>query len=600
MPIETFPPVSTTPIQLPSFSDWGAKLVAPLGSSIMSKDGVFELAGRVYWIVALMLAAGVIFAAKNGYFTGRITPPNKSKEGSAASLGNSSQTSTVTGGSTTSNARGGSGGGVTQKSMNSQIELTGTQPTGGSLPTSSRKGDSKGQTTEKSFEVVSTSNDKSTVSTGASSTNLSNVSNKTPVTNLSTGNRNANEKVAEKSSEVITSKNSNSTVSSKLDVGNSATLSGVDAYASGIDKSADVFSKKSAGSNQPSIKSTVVSTAASLNNLVNTNTSSEPNMLSGNNTPMPNDFLTDSLSLGSGFDPSVRPNFDALSKTIEGDVEKIHQNFDLCSQKLQSCKPGSSDYQALIDDFKRKAGNFFKVYRPYEKAFDASYFLTVTQYERILIELNDISRGIIRVKGDGNCLFHSFTEAFTRMKAYLVQFELWDARFASHEYLRGAVKVYMQKHYESDATLKFLIDDAIIAHVEAKKTDISLQKESEQYKLDFAQQLKNEGFEINEEDVKLKLLTLEAEENSLEEFAGPNKYTQYFTQFNEQGFFAAFAAAYSICKILDNQIGIRIADEPKDKITTEYNAFNEKAPILITLVFKGDHFDVKFPEGFLY
>jgi hypothetical protein len=526
MPIEGFPPDvvanSGTAMLPPMFSDWGTRLIAPLGSSLMSKDGMIELAGRVYLIVGLLIAAAVLWSAKNAYFPGHITPPNLT---STKPTGNS------------------------------------TQPTGGSLPTSSGKG-SAGEKGEKSFEVVTPKDGNSTVSTGSSSTN--------------------------------------SADSPKTSVGNSATLSGVDAYVSGIDKSSEVFTKKSGGSNQLSTHSTVVSMPASLNKPVNTSTSSEPNTLIGN-TPMPTDtFLTGSLSLVPDFDHSPRPNFDALSKTIAGDVEKIHQNFDLCSTKLQSCKPGSSEYLALIVDFKRKAGNFYKVYGPYDKAFDRNYFLTVKQYERILTELNDISRGIIRVKGDGNCLFHSFAEAFTRLKSYLVQFELWDARFTSHEYLRGAVNVYMQRNLESDPTLQLLIDDAIIAHLEAKKTDISLQKESEQYKLDFAQQLKEEGFAIDEEDVEFKLKQLQAEESSLVDFAGPNKYKLYFTEFGELGFFAAFAAAYAMCKILNDQIGIRIADEPKDQITTEYNAFNENAKILITLVFKGDHFDVKFPEGCLY
>jgi hypothetical protein len=81
MSIDGFPPVSNTPMLQPMFSDWGAKLVAPLGSSLMSKDGMFELAGRVYWIVGLVIVA-IIAARKCGYLTGRVNPPSSSTKGS--------------------------------------------------------------------------------------------------------------------------------------------------------------------------------------------------------------------------------------------------------------------------------------------------------------------------------------------------------------------------------------------------------------------------------------------------------------------------------------------------------------------------------------
>jgi hypothetical protein len=476
MSIEGLPPVVANTHMLTPVSDWGLKLVSPLGSSLMSKDGLIELASRVYLLVGFALAAVIVYAVKSGYLTGRITPPDSS---SNKLLG----TSTKTSGNT------------------------------------------------KSQDII-----------------------------RKTGNPTA-----------FKGSSTNSEVSSNTSTGNPTTLSGV-----------------------------VVKDPNPTVNLGNTNTNSQPSILPGNNTPMPtNTFLTESLSIVPNFDSSA--NLENLKANIAGDVEKIHQNYDLCSIKLQSCEPRSSEYQELLVDFKRKIGNFYKVYSPYEKDFDRDHFLNVKQYERILIELNDIARGIIRVKGDGNCLFHSFAKAFENMlvMSHLKRFQVWQGRFLNHGDLRVIVNAYMKEHYESDATLKNLIDDAIIAHVEAKKSDISLKKESEQCTLDNAQQLKNEGFEIDEEEVKFTLLSLEAEEKSLVDFEGPNKYQLYFTQFEELGFFAAFAAAYSMCKILEGQIGIRIAFEPKDQITTVYDAFNEKAPILITLVFKGDHFDVQFPEGFI-
>jgi hypothetical protein len=76
MSVVGFSPVtpSSTSMLAPVFA-WGAGLFAPLGSSLITKDGMIELAGRVYWIVGLVLAA-VIIARKYGYLTGRATDPS--------------------------------------------------------------------------------------------------------------------------------------------------------------------------------------------------------------------------------------------------------------------------------------------------------------------------------------------------------------------------------------------------------------------------------------------------------------------------------------------------------------------------------------------
>ncbi len=65
-------PSSTS--MLAPISDWSSRLVSPLGSSLMSKDGMIELAGRVYWIVGLVIVVAIV-ARKYGYLTGRVTPP---------------------------------------------------------------------------------------------------------------------------------------------------------------------------------------------------------------------------------------------------------------------------------------------------------------------------------------------------------------------------------------------------------------------------------------------------------------------------------------------------------------------------------------------
>jgi hypothetical protein len=73
MSVEGFSPTmrSSTSMLAP-ISDWGTRLIAPLGSSLLSKDGMIELAGRVYWIVGLVIGV-VIIARKYGYLTGRAT-----------------------------------------------------------------------------------------------------------------------------------------------------------------------------------------------------------------------------------------------------------------------------------------------------------------------------------------------------------------------------------------------------------------------------------------------------------------------------------------------------------------------------------------------
>jgi hypothetical protein len=69
--------IASSTSMLAPVSDWGVRLVSPLGSSLMSKDGMIELAGRVYWIVPLVIAA-VLVARKYGYLMGRVTPPDSS------------------------------------------------------------------------------------------------------------------------------------------------------------------------------------------------------------------------------------------------------------------------------------------------------------------------------------------------------------------------------------------------------------------------------------------------------------------------------------------------------------------------------------------
>jgi hypothetical protein len=78
MSVERFSPIMpSSTSMLAHVSDWGTRLIAPLGASLMSKDGMLEVAGRVYWIFPLMIAA-VIVAKKYGYLTGRATPSDSS------------------------------------------------------------------------------------------------------------------------------------------------------------------------------------------------------------------------------------------------------------------------------------------------------------------------------------------------------------------------------------------------------------------------------------------------------------------------------------------------------------------------------------------
>ncbi len=87
MSVERFSSVIPSSTQvLASVSDWGSRLVAPLGSSLMSKDGMIELARRTYWIVGLLIAA-VIVARKCGYLMGRITPTDSSSNDPIKEIG---------------------------------------------------------------------------------------------------------------------------------------------------------------------------------------------------------------------------------------------------------------------------------------------------------------------------------------------------------------------------------------------------------------------------------------------------------------------------------------------------------------------------------
>jgi hypothetical protein len=80
--LSPFIPSSTS--MLAPVSDWGTRLIAPLGSSLISKDGMIELAGRTYWIFGLVIAA-VVVAREYGYLTGRATPTASSSTGAERS-----------------------------------------------------------------------------------------------------------------------------------------------------------------------------------------------------------------------------------------------------------------------------------------------------------------------------------------------------------------------------------------------------------------------------------------------------------------------------------------------------------------------------------
>ncbi len=74
MSVEGLPPVSPhSASMLAPVSAWGARLVAPLGASAMSKEGMMEIVGRVYLIVVLVIAAAIIFVAKYTHLLGRAT-----------------------------------------------------------------------------------------------------------------------------------------------------------------------------------------------------------------------------------------------------------------------------------------------------------------------------------------------------------------------------------------------------------------------------------------------------------------------------------------------------------------------------------------------
>ncbi len=77
MAIEGLPPVANSASIFTPVSAWGARLVSPLGSSLMSKVGMIELAGKVYWFPPLVIVA-VIVAMKCGYLTGRVAPTDSS------------------------------------------------------------------------------------------------------------------------------------------------------------------------------------------------------------------------------------------------------------------------------------------------------------------------------------------------------------------------------------------------------------------------------------------------------------------------------------------------------------------------------------------
>jgi hypothetical protein len=64
MNINGLPAVSPSHTYMGSVSEWMGKLVSPLHASLLSKDGLLELAGRVKFIVGLVIVALIVIATK--------------------------------------------------------------------------------------------------------------------------------------------------------------------------------------------------------------------------------------------------------------------------------------------------------------------------------------------------------------------------------------------------------------------------------------------------------------------------------------------------------------------------------------------------------
>jgi hypothetical protein len=291
-----------------------------------------------------------------------------------------------------------------------------------------------------------------------------------------------------------------------------------------------------------------------------------------------------------------RPTVQEMKASIEEHARELQA---LSEDLTQGLKSGDAEAAATFEKrakhFNERLRIFQNLYGPFEKILGPDFptlFPSVRHYKAEFAWMRDVVRGIIRVKGDGNCLFHSFVEQFRDVRDALIQVGVWKDQLLNHEFLRGSVSAWIKANLETDETLKMLVDQAIDTHLEAKYIEIPRERESEQSKLELASDpILGKELEIDVNAVLAALAKLSQEEAELEELKGPKKYAIYLSKIDNLGFFATFAEAYAMCKILNEKIGIRIQIETDGELRNAYDAFNEDAPIKLTLIFKGDHFD---------
>lgn len=269
---------------------------------------------------------------------------------------------------------------------------------------------------------------------------------------------------------------------------------------------------------------------------------------------------------------------------IKDDFTNLHGHFEILSNDLfGSPRLIGEGRERSIDQFTTHMRGFEQRYQALRGTEDArDTFQKLSVIKKSFLHMADIAHGIIRVPGDGNCLFYCIGQALKQMSRTNDLNGIWDDKFSNDQQLREHIVEWMRQNINKDPALKKEIDGAITRFIDDKK-----RSEIPNLEANIAH-FKRVG---NEEKAAEDEKTLQALRGDLTKLQSVEKYPFYFEKINQPRFFAGDAEIYAATQIFG--VGFIVQKEYEGKIIAGFETgFNEQAPLKITVVYRNDdHFD---------
>lgn len=269
---------------------------------------------------------------------------------------------------------------------------------------------------------------------------------------------------------------------------------------------------------------------------------------------------------------------------IKDDFTNLHAHFEILSNDLFGpCRSAEGAREQFIDHFTTHLRGFEQRYQALRGTKEArDTFQNLSVIKKSFLHMADIAHGIIRVPGDGNCLFYCIGQALQQMSRTNDLNGIWDDKFLNDQQLREHMVEWMKQNIDKDPALKKEIDGAITRFIDDKKrSDIP------NLEANIAQFTREDNKQKAAEDEK----TLQALREDLAKLQSTEKYPFYFEKINQPRFFAGDAEIYAATQIFG--VGFIVQKEYEGKIIEGFETvFNEQAPLKITVLYRNDdHFD---------